>query len=392
MKSGLAHEIIASGPTGLGTSAAQIIKELKTGCCQATDAHSRKVVTPPRGKPADLGNSASEVAAGRSSSAVTIPPLYCPDPVRIDEGLGEEVNNRLLAWVEKIGIFAGQLDHVRACNYGRYAMLIHPDTDDPDRLLLAAQCMAALFAVDDHYCDDERTGSDSALIGRRLGLAQSALDPVYIIDEEYAAEFNDAMKKDPVRVGLSAYIDRVAEYGTPAQVDRVRLATVTMFIPMNWEAGWRVTEGLPPVWEYLAVRQANSFGPCMTLIDIIGGYEAPGAIYSLPAVRRATMIAGTASIILNDIYSMTKESEPGIGDGGLPIIIAAERDCSLQEGVDRTAVIHDDLVREFEAAQRQLTATVPSPELWRYLAGLHAWLGGSREWHSKSGRYNITSV
>lgn len=74
------------------------------------------------------------------------------------------------------------------------------------------------------------------------------------------------------------------------------------------------------------------------------------------------------------------------------IIIAAERDCSLQEGVDRTAVIHDDLVREFEAAQRQLTATVPSPELWRYLAGLHAWLGGSREWHSKSGRYNIKSV
>ena len=293
-----------------------------------------------------------------------------------------------MVWVERIGIFAGHLDHVRACNYGRYAMLIHPDTDDPDRLLLAAQCMAALFAVDDQYCDDERTGSDAAELGCRLGLAQSALDPVYILDKEYAAQFEEAMKTDPVRVGLTAYIDRVAEYGTPAQVDRVRLGAVTMFIPMSWEASWRVKGGYPPVWEYLAVRQANSFGPCMTLIDLIGGYEVPAAVYSLPAVRRATMLAGTASIILNDLYSMEKESQPGIGDGGLPVLIAAESGCSLQEATNRTAVIHDDLMREFDAAQKELTATVPSVELWRYLAGLHAWLGGSREWHSKSARYN----
>ncbi|MBV8541844.1 MAG: terpene synthase [Pseudonocardiales bacterium] len=301
-----------------------------------------------------------------------------------------EVDNRLMAWVEKIGVYPGQRDHLRASNYGRYAMLIHPDTDDPDRLLLAAQGLTAEFAVDDQYCDDERTGSDPAVLGRRLALAQSAMDPVYILDEEYAAQFNEAMKADPVRSGLTAYIDRVAEYGTPAQVDRVRLATVTMFIPMNWEAGWRVTGGLPPVWEYLATRQANSFGPCLTLIDIIGGYEVPEAIYSLPAVRRATMLAGNASIILNDIYSTAKEREPGIGDGGLPDLIAAERGCSLQEAVDRTAVIHDDYMYTFEAAQRRLMA-IPSPELRRYLAGLHAWLGGSHEFHRGTGRYNTNN-
>ncbi|MGH8475087.1 MAG: terpene synthase family protein [Methylococcales bacterium] len=113
----------------------------------------------------------------------------------------------------------------------------------------------------------------------------------------------------------------------------------------------------PPVWEYLVTRQANSFGPCLTLIDIVGGYEVPGAFTPLPAVRRATMLAGNASIILNDIYSMAKEREPGIGDGGLPVLIAAERGCSLQEATNRTAVIHDDTLYAFEEAEKTLTAT-----------------------------------
>jgi 2-methylisoborneol synthase len=82
--------------------------------------------------------SAAQALTGRSSSTVTVPPLYCPDPVRVDERLGAEVNDLLTAWVEQVGTFPGRLDHVRACDYGRYAMLIHPDTDDPQRLLLAA--------------------------------------------------------------------------------------------------------------------------------------------------------------------------------------------------------------------------------------------------------------
>ncbi|BAZ68412.1 MAG: hypothetical protein KME28_11345 [Pelatocladus maniniholoensis HA4357-MV3] len=393
-------------PTGLGTSAVRLVEALKSNRGQAAADSTPDAVTCPPTPPQTplfggsvtapitlttfLGPNTSVCQPPFESPAgVTIPSLYCPDPIRIDEDLANDVNERLVAWVEQIGIYAGQLDYVRACNYGRYAMLIHPDTNDPDRLLLAAQCMAAEFAVDDHYCDDERTGSDPTIIARRLALTQSALDPVYILDPEYDAQFQAAMKSDPVRVGLTAYINRVAEYGTPEQVDRVRLGTVTMFIPMNWEAAWRMTGGLPPVWEYLAVRQANSFGPCLTLIDIIGGYEVPGEIYSIPAVRRATMIAGTATIILNDLYSMAKETQPGIGDGGLPAIIAGESGCSLQEGTDRTAKIHNDLVREFETAQRQIMSKVPSMELWRYLAGLHAWMGGSREWHSKSARYQV---
>ncbi|MBO3459002.1 hypothetical protein G7B40_010190 [Aetokthonos hydrillicola Thurmond2011] len=393
-----------TNPTGLGTSAARLVELLKSNREQAA-AHStpNAATSPPKPPQTPLskgfvtGSITPTTFLGPSTSVnqppfesaagVTIPSLYCPDPVRIDEDLGNDVNERLMDWAEKIGIFSENLDSVRAFNYGRYAMLVHPDTDDPDRILLAAQSIAILFAVDDHYCDDERAGSDPTILGRRLALAQPALDPAYILDPEYDAQYKAAMKSDPVRVALAAYIDRVAEYGTPVQVDRVRLGTLTLFIPMNWEATWRITGGVPPAWEYLAVRQANSAAPCMTLIDIIGGYEVRGELYSIPAVRRATMIAASATVILNDLYSMAKEAKQGIADGGLPVIIAAETGCSLQEGTNRTAEIHNNLVREFEIAQREIMSKVPSVELWRYLAGLHAWLGGNREWHSKSARY-----
>jgi hypothetical protein len=98
--------------------------------------------------------------------------------------------------------------------------------------------MAALFAVDDYYCDDERTGSDPVLIGPRLTLAQVALDPAYLV-ADYAAELDGGLTTDPVLVALRSYLDRVAHVATPAQVARVRHETVAMFVTMSGEAGWR---------------------------------------------------------------------------------------------------------------------------------------------------------
>jgi 2-methylisoborneol synthase len=363
--------------TGLGTSAVGLAAQLASRPGPNPGTRARRSNPTARNGPAT-----------RRSARSTVPPLYCPEPVRVDEPLGAEVNERLVAWVSRIGIFSGRLDFVHACDFGRYAMLIHPDTDDPDRLLLAAQCMAALFAVDDYYCDDERTGSDTALLGTRLTLGQVAVDPAYLVGPwGYQAELDQALRADPVLVGLRAYIDRVACLGTPAQVNRVRHETVAMFVAMSGEASWRVTETVPPVWEYLAARQANSFLPCMTLIDVIGGYELPALLYAHSPVRRATMLAANASIILNDLYSMAKEAVPDVVDGGLPVVIASERGCSLQEAVGLSAAYHDELVHTFESEQRRLMATIPSPELWRYLAGLHAWLGGNHEWHATTGRY-----
>jgi len=339
---------------------------------------------------ANTNTLADGARADSGLEGISVPPLYCPSPVRIDERLGAEIDELLIAWVEEVGIFAGQLDHVRACHYGRYAMLIHPDTDDPDRLLLAAQCLAAWFYLDDHYCDDERAGAVPARIGPRLTLALSALDPAHLVGR-YATELENALRADLVLVGLRAYIDRVARYATPSQVARVRHESFATLVSMSAEAAWRIDGHVPPTWEYLAYRQPQSFLLCLPLIDVIGGYELPVNTYFDPQVRRATVLAASATVLANDLYSMAKETIPKVDTINLPLVIAREQNCSFQEAMQISVSIHDDVVRAFEAQKRQLM-TDASPELKRFLAGLHAWIGGSREWHSSSGRYRVEAM
>ncbi|WP_424185837.1 hypothetical protein ACOBQX_28840 [Actinokineospora sp. G85] len=118
--------------------------------------------------------------------------MYCLEPVRVDGSLGAEVNERLIAWIEEIGAYPGQVDQVRAID------------------------------------------------------------------------------ANPVLVGLRAYLGRVARFASPAQVNRVRHETDAMFVAMGGEAGW----GDHPA----GVGVPGGFLPCMTLIDVIGGYELPGSL------------------------------------------------------------------------------------------------------------------
>jgi 2-methylisoborneol synthase len=90
---------------------------------------------------------------------------------------------------------------------------------------------------------------------------------------------------------------------------------------------------------------------------------------------------------VNDLYSMAREQGTSGLDFNLPTVIAAEEKCALEEAVERSARIHDELVHTFEAEAAALSLT-GSPSLRRFLAGVWAWLGGNREWHSNSGRYS----
>ncbi len=323
----------------------------------------------------------------RSANPLVVPTLHCPPPARIDESLGNQVNELLLPWVERMGIFPGQSERVRASNFGRFAMLCHADTNDPDRLLLSATCIAALFAVDDHYCDDERCGSNPRLLGPRLSLALAALEPAHL-NPPYAQKLERALEQDPVLRGLCGYMNHLASYATPSQMARARHEVAAMFVTMGAEATWRIEHASPSVWEYLAHRQVNSFLPCMALIDVVGGYELDANLYSYAPVRRITTLAASATIIANDLYSAPKESVPEIGDFNLPLLLAAEHNCTLQEAMHLTADIHDGIVRTYEVQEYQLLKDA-SPPLRRFLAGVKAWLGGNNEWHRHSGRYQI---
>jgi 2-methylisoborneol synthase len=114
-----------------------------------------------------------------------------------------------------------------------------------------------------------------------------------------------------------------------------------MFMAYNQEADWRTAGRIPPVWEYLTHRHENSFLPPMVLVDPIAGYELPAAEFADRRVRCVFALTGSASVILNDLYSMAKESDT---DFDLPKVIAAEEKCSPQEAIERIVQIHNELI------------------------------------------------
>jgi 2-methylisoborneol synthase len=339
--------------------------------------------------PTGLGTSGLHIGARPQPARerTSIPRLYCPPPVRVNEPLAREVDDRLADWLTGLGVFTDKLDRLRHYSYGSLVMLTHPDSDDPDQLLLAARWAVALWAADDLITDDDSVGADPELVPRRLALALGTMRPPELLDP-YADQLQDAMRSDPVLVALRSSLDWIARSATPSQVARARHEVTSMFVMWNANAAWRTAGITPPVWEYLLSRHVDNFVPCMALIDVVGRYELPADVYHDPRVYRAIALAGTACCIANDVYSMAKEQGTAIGDFSLPTVLAAERGCSLQEAVDLSAAYHDDLVRAFEAEHRRLLAD-PSPVLHRFLLGVRAWLAGNNEWHIRSGRYRL---
>lgn len=335
------------------------------------------------GLPSGLGTAATRVLPDVPAPPGEEEELFCPAAVRDDVALGEQVNEALVDWAEQVGIYPGQLDRLKAADFGRLIMLTHPATDDVDRLVAAGKCIVAEWATDDHFLDEESLGADATVIGARLAVTYGAIDPVDL-PMRYSGQLDDALSAEPVAVAYRSAFQHLGRYASASQVARLHHELAVMFMAYNQEANWRATGRVPPVWEYLTHRHENSFLPPMVLVDPIAGYEVAAEEFSERRVRRAFCLAGTASVVLNDLYSKAKESE---ADFDLPKLIAAEENCSPEEAIRRTVDIHNELMHTFMAEAAALSA-VGSPALRRFFADIWAWLGGNREWHSTTQRYN----
>nr|WP_257902826.1 family 2 encapsulin nanocompartment cargo protein terpene cyclase [Saccharothrix obliqua] len=313
------------------------------------------------------------------------PPLYVPIVERQDPVLTEAVEDDLVAWAEECGFRGTELDQLRGAGFGRLVVLAHPDSSDVGHLAIAARLNAAWWAADDLYADDSGMGATPTALPPRLALAMSAMDPVPTTGE-FTPPLDEALRSDPVLVALRSAVGHLTRYSTPAQVQRVCYSTFAMFVSWNTYAAWRHTGDYPPAWEYLAARQHDSFYTSMTLIDPVGAYELPANLYYDPRVRRAAFQAGTASVLVNDLLSVAKDAADETQVVNMVLQIAADRRCSVAEATEVTVALHNDLVRDFEALHREL-ASVPSPELHRFLRGLRSWMGGGFEWHNTNPRY-----
>jgi 2-methylisoborneol synthase len=324
-----------------------------------------------------------EAPAAEERADDDMPELFCPGPVRDDPALGERVNEGIVAWAEEVGIYPGQLDRLRKCDFGSLIMLTHPACDDPDRLLAAAKCVVAEWAADDYFVDEVDLGADPMIVGSRMAKLHAVVDPARL-PAAYEPQLDEWRRDTPIATAFRTAMEHLARYTSNSQMGRFQHQMAILFTAWNQEADWHNNRRTPPVWEYLVQRHLNSYLPPMILIDAVGGYELTPEEFYDPRFRRAFTLAGDANVLLNDLHSSKFESET---DHNLPSVIAAEDGCTPREAIKRTIEIHNELMRTFvtEAAALSLVGT---PNLRRFLADTWAWLGGSREWHSRTGRYH----
>ncbi|GAA4600486.1 2-methylisoborneol synthase [Actinoplanes octamycinicus] len=333
-------------------------------------------------KPSGLGTSAARAFLPPPQPTAE-PRLFCPGPVRDDPALGEQVNEAVVRWAAEAGIYPGRLEKLRAANFGRLVMLTHPATDDPDRLLAATKCLVAEWAADDYYVDEVALGADPAVVGSRLANLYAVVDPPGL-PRAYAGDLTRHHRARPISVAFRGALDHLSRYTTAAQFGRFQHQLAIQSLGWGQEADWHANRRTPRVWEYLVQRHLNSFLPPMLLIDVLAGYVVPPDEFHDPRTRRAFTTAGTAAVLVNDLYSASNESD---NDHNLPSVLVATEGLSHRDAVLRTVEIHNELMTDFVTAAAALGAT-GSPQLRRFLADTWAWLGGSREWHATSGRYH----
>ncbi|WP_394835988.1 hypothetical protein LVJ94_03660 [Pendulispora rubella] len=373
-----------TGPKGLGTSAARLIGGLHPHHAPKAAPEQGESVTVDqelldRVGLSQLGASAAWVSPHQPDT----PELFCPGPVRDDPALGQLVNDQLVAWAGEMGIYPGQLDHLRKCDFGRLMMLTHPATNDPDRLLAAAKVVIAEWASDDYYLDEEKFGADPATAAARYGLLYGIVDPV-ALPVRYAPQVDKHLEDDAIARAFRSGMEHLAKYTTTAQMARFQHQMAILFTTLDQNASWRLTKEQPAVWHYLVHRQHNSYLPPMILVDSIAGYELSPQEFYNPGVRRAVLMVGLAAVLLNDLYSASKESDDDIS---LPEAIIAEEKCTHREAIARTVEIHNELMQMFVAEAAVLSAA-GSPALRRFFTDLWAWCGGSRQWHATTLRYH----
>ncbi|MFE4624069.1 family 2 encapsulin nanocompartment cargo protein terpene cyclase [Streptomyces mirabilis] len=318
-----------------------------------------------------------------------IPGLRHRPAAPADPGKAAEVDRRLEAWVRRLDAFPkAWTGDFAGFQFGRAVVLQHPGAADLERLTTAGKLLLAENLVDNCYCEeDEDRGGSSRGLGGRLIRAQSALDPFHSTPELEARWRHGVQADGPLRSYHGALKD-YAVFATPSQTDRLVHDLARLHLGYLGEAAWAEIRYVPPVWEYLMMRQFNNFRPCLSIVDAVDGYELPEALYVRPEIQRITALAGNATTIVNDLYSFTKELANDPSHLNLPQVIAANERCGLKAAFLKAVEIHNQVMEAFEEEAAALSATSPLVE--RYAGGLAAWVSGNHEWHAtNTHRYHL---
>jgi hypothetical protein len=176
------------------------------------------------------------------------------------------------------------------------------------------------------------------------------------------------------------------------QWGRFTQAVTAYFYALIWEATCRRHGTLAPLGEYVRMRRhSGAVATCLALIETINGFELDDRAWYDPSVRAASEAVADIICWSNDIVSYRKEESQPVNVLSLPTVLAHEHGMTEQQALDHCAVMLEQRIADFYAAERPLLAS-GDPNLIRFACDLRHWIAGNLEWSYETGRYKVSPL
>ncbi len=312
-------------------------------------------------------------------SCLFLPRLNSPYPSALHEQV-ETAEAATLAWADRFGLAGDPAVRRRlaATRSARLAGRVSPRATLPG-LLLNTDWTTWLFLFDDAFCDESELGR------RPAETVDLAADVLRVIERGEVPPRN----ANPFLPALADLRERLLLLATPEQFDRFTAQTVCYLLALTWEAAHRERHTLADLPEYVAMRRhSGAVFPCLALIDVINGFELPGAVWSSPELHAVNDAAADIICWANDILSYPREVHRSTQVLSLPEVLRRARHEPIEQALRDAAALHDRRVHDYQEMETRLLAA-GDPRVERYLGDIRAWISGHLAWSAETRRYDF---
>jgi germacradienol/geosmin synthase len=369
-------ERLVGGPTGFGSSAAQIT--LSPGALGLQRLKSYTHVPYEKVGPTTLPNFSMPYSA-RVNVNLERSRQYCIDWAR-HVGMLESVPG-----IPGLGIW--DEENLRLFDFAVCAARIHPDASGPELDL------SSVWLTWGTYADDYVP----AVFGKTRDMAGAKV---------FNARLSEFMPLDcsatppplnPVEAGLADLWIRTAFPMSIAQRSQFRQGIEDMTASWLWELANHIQHRIPDPVDYVEMRR-KTFGSDMTmsLARITKADTIPTELLRTRAMRGLENSAQDYACFTNDIFSYQKEIEFEGEVHNCVLVLQKFLDIDRQQAV---SVVNDLMTARMSQFQHIVATELPvladefaldshaRKSLEDYVMGMQDWMAGILDWHMLSGRY-----
>jgi terpene synthase-like protein len=313
----------------------------------------------------------------------TIPKLYCPFSSVMHPAvlhIEEHTNQWLLDYQ-----IVDSIDLLRKYAEQRFAFMIARSYPCGEYIDLCAWCdiNSLLFVVDDQL-------DETDMIKDKSGLLEFINGFIVVLEQRRRCSI---IKDGPILAALSNFWLRICRRSSMDWQNIFVQGIRDMFNGGIWQYDHLVNGKKPDIGEYLENRQFLGAANLATdSLEVTAKVNLERHIYETNDVKRLTILARNAICTANDLFSLSKElaQSNGGAEFNLVTIIKKRDNSTIEEAIDKTAIYHDILVREFIEISSGIYKFSDSinQELRKYIEALGFLMRGNIDWSTwETSRY-----